>query len=72
MKLEAYLLENTIFVVSRGGAFASYFEAPTWVFRMNARPNRGAFAAFPNKRTNAPQMPGGGEMGTLAIDCATK
>ena len=45
---------NEILVLFRGGAFAPYFKAPPWGFRMNARPHRGAFAAFPKKKmTNA-------------------
>ena len=40
MVFAAYLLENTILVLSRSGAFAPYFWTPPWDFCMNARPQR--------------------------------
>ena len=49
-----YLLENEILVLSRGGAFAPYFKVPPWVFCINARPLRGAFAAFPKQNDKCP------------------
>ena len=52
-----YLLKNEILVLSRGEAFAPYFKAPSWGFCINARPQRGAFAAFPKQND---KCPGGG------------
>ena len=41
-------------MLPRGGAFAPYFKAPSWVFCMNARPHRGTFAAFPKQNDKCP------------------
>ena len=54
MVFAAYLLENSILVLSRGVEFASYFLAPPW-----------GICSF--SRTKC-QMPGG--MGMLRIDWA--
>ena len=35
MAFAAYLLENAMLVLARGGAFAHVFYAPPWGFRMN-------------------------------------
>ena len=52
MVFAAYLLENAILVLSRGGAFSPYFEAPPRGFCMNARPHCGEFEAFPKQNDN--------------------
>ena len=59
MVFSAYLLENTILVLSQGGDLHYIFE-----------PHRGVFAAFPklNKMTNARGRGGGVGIGTLGID----
>ena len=49
MVFAAYLLENAILVLSRGGAFSTHFEALPRGFCMNARPHCGEFAAFPKQ-----------------------
>ena len=61
-----YILENTILVLSRGGAF-SPLKTPLRSFCMNDRPSTVEhLQLFQNKMTNARQMPGG--TGTLGID----
>ena len=60
MVFAAYLLENTILVLSRGGTFAPYFQAPPWGFCMKALPHRGAFAAFPKQNDKCPTNAQGG------------
>ena len=55
MVFAAYLLENSILVLSRGVAFAPYLN-----------PTVGRLQLLQNKMTNARQMPRG--MGTLGID----
>ena len=62
----AYLLENVILVLSRGGAFAPHFLSPPCGICMNPRPHCGAFAALP-KQNDAQQMPGGGEWARLEL-----
>ena len=57
MVFAAYLLENSILVLSRGVAFAPYLN-----------PTVGRLQLLQNKMTNARQMPRG--MGTLGIDWA--
>ena len=52
MVFAAYLLGNTILVLSRSGTFAPYFEALRWDFCMNARPHHGAFAAQSPKQND--------------------
>ena len=54
MAFSAYLLENAMLVLARGGAFAHFFLL-----------HRGAFTAFPKKMTNAW---GNGGMGRLGIE----
>ena len=60
------------FGVVPGLGICTLFLSPTVGFSMNIWPDRGAFAAFQNKMTNARQMPspGGGGMDTLGIDSA--
>ena len=54
MAFAAYLQENAILVLSRGGAFAHIFLKPQrGVFVWNPRPHRGTFSAVPKKKTNA-------------------
>ena len=63
MVFAAYLLENTILVLSRGGAFPLSKKivhlAPPLGSCMNVQPHCGAFAAFPkqNDKFNARQVP---------------
>ena len=51
MAFAAYLQENAILVLSRGGAFAQIFLKPQrGVFVWNPRPHRGTFSAVPKKK----------------------
>ena len=51
MAFAAYLQENAILVLSRGGAFALIFLKPQrGVFVWNPRPHRGTFSAVPKKK----------------------
>ena len=62
----AYLLENVILVLSRGGAFALHCFKPT-VRYLYERPAPLHLPLFQNKMTNAQQMPGGGEWARLEL-----
>ena len=68
----AYLLENVILVLSRGGAFAPHFLSPPCGIYMNARPHCEAFAAFPKQNDKCPTNARGRGMGTLGINCINK
>ena len=51
MAFAAYLRENAILVLSRGGAFAHIFLKPQrGVFVWNPRPHLGTFSAVPKKK----------------------
>ena len=60
MAFAAFLLENTILMLSWGGAVASYFYALPWGFYMDACPHCGALAAFPKQNDKCLVGEGGG------------